>query len=549
MAKKTFFQGAVILTGAMALSKLLGAIFRIPLTNMIGAEGMAYYQAVYPIYVLLLTISIAGYPVAISRMVSERLTFGDHYGAHRAFRIALAVMIALGTVSFLVMWFFADNLLGLTKNLEGSIYGMKAIAPALFFVPIMSAFMGYFQGMRNMRPSAATQVAEQFFRVAAGLTLALMFVSKGGEHAGEYAAAGANFGATAGAFAGLLLMLLIYLAKVKKPGFREKLAECKERFGATEQPLSRILTALFSITVPIMIGASIMPIMNYLDTVIVSNRLTATGWDPVEVRSMYGQLSAMASSIINLPQALTQTIAVSLVPTVISAFKMRDHEFLGQNITLSMRMCVIISLPCSVGIIVLAEPIMKLLYPLQIEDAIAAAPGLQILAVGIVFLASIQTLTGVLQGVERQGRPVINLFVGAGAKVIITYTLTGIVTINILGAAAGTVAAYIIAAMLDYRAVKKYTRADIEWKLVLLRPLVSAAVMGGCAFGAYKLCHLAVGNSLSTLFGVLVGGCVYAVMVFVTGAITLDELAMLPKGEKLAKLFRKRVDKNRRPRR
>ncbi|MDR1068080.1 MAG: polysaccharide biosynthesis protein, partial [Clostridiales Family XIII bacterium] len=544
MAKKTFFQGAVILTTAMALSKLLGAIFRIPLTNMIGADGMAYYQAVYPIYVILLTVSIAGYPVAISRMVSERLTFGDHYGAHRAFRIALGVMVALGTVSFLVMWFFAETFSGFTKNM-GSVYGMRAIAPALFFVPIMSAFMGYFQGMRNMRPSAATQVTEQLFRVAAGLTLALVLVGK----SKEYAAAGANFGATAGAFAGLLLMLLIYLAKVKKPGFREKLAECKERFGATEQPLNRILIALFSITIPIMIGASIMPIMNYLDAVIVSNRLTAAGWDPVEVRSMYGQLSAMASSIINLPQALTQTIAVSLVPTVIAAFKTRDHEFLGHNITLSMRMCVIISLPCAVGVVVLAEPIMKLLYPYQMDDAIAAAPGLQILAAGIVFLACIQTLTGVLQGVERQGRPVLNLFIGAGAKVIITYTLTGIRSINILGAAMGTVAAYIIAATLDYRAVKRFTRADIEWKLVLLRPLVSAAVMGGCAFGAYKLCNLLVGNSVSTLFGVLAGGLVYVVMVFVTGAIRPDELAMLPKGEKLAKLFGKRVDKKRRPRR
>jgi stage V sporulation protein B len=533
MAKKTFLYGAVLLTAAGAFSKLLGLIFRLPLTNIIGDEAMGYYSAVYPVYVLLLTVSIAGFPVAISRMVSERLTFGDHYGAHRVFRVSLAIMTMLGTSSCIVLFLVSRPLSRALANLDDAVYGMRAIAPALFFVTVMSAFMGYFQGMRNMRPTAAVQVTEQLFRVIAGLSLAIVLLDRGP----EFAAAGANFGATAGAFAGFALILAVYIRKVRKPGFREQIEASKRTFGSGEQPLPKILKALFSITIPIMIGASIMPIMSNIDLALVTNRLSVSGWDPVAVRSMYAHLSSFAGSIVNLPQAVTQAIAISLVPTVISAFKTRDHEFLEKNVTMSMRMTMLISLPCAVGVGVLAEPILKLLYFKQIDAAIGAAPSLTILSVGIVFLTLIQTQTGILQGVERQWLPMRNLFIGALVKSALTFTLTGIPQVNIRGAAAGTVAAYMVAALLDYRAIRKYTKTRIEWKLVLLRPFISAAVMGACAFGAYTLCHSFVGNSISALAGVGTGVVVYAIMVFVTGAVTRDELAILPKSGKLLKVY------------
>jgi stage V sporulation protein B len=535
MTKKTFFYGAVILTAAGILAKLLGALFRIPLNNLIGAPGMAYYQAVYPIYVLLLTFSTAGFPVAISRMVSERLTFGDHYGAHRVFRISLTIMAILGAASFLVMWFIAEPLSQSLSNLEGAVYGMRAIAPALLFVAVTSAYKGYFQGMRNMRPTAAVQITEQLFRVTVGLTLAFMLVSKGK----EFAAAGATFGATAGSFAGLILILLVYFRKVRKPEFREELASSRRTFMGSEQSLAGVLRALFMIMIPITIGASIMPIMNNIDLAIVSNRLANSGWNPDQVRSMYGQLTSFAGAIKDMPQFMTQSIAISLVPTIISAYKTRDENFLSQNVTLSMRMTVLVSLPCAVGIFTLSEPILKLLYFRQIDDAIAAAPSLRILAVGIVFIAVIQTMTGILQGVERQWRPMINLLAGAVVKVILTYTLTGIKSVNILGAATGTVVAYFVAATLNYHAMKKFTNTNIEWKLVLIRPVISAAVMGGCAYGAYRLCLIATGNSIATLAGVFVGGVVYLVMIFAVGAIRRDELSTLPKGKALVKAYDK----------
>ncbi|MDR1027958.1 MAG: polysaccharide biosynthesis protein, partial [Clostridiales Family XIII bacterium] len=422
MVKKTFMHGALILTAAGVISKILGAFFRIPLANLIGAEGMGYYQAVYPVYTLLLTISIAGFPVAVSRMVSERVAFKDYYGAHRVFRVSLAVMTVLGAALFLALFLGADLVIGYVETLSGAVYAMRAIAPALFFVTVMSAYMGYFQGMRNMKPSAAVQIVEQFFRVLIGLLLAFFLVASGK----EYAAAGAMFGATAGAAAGFILILIIYRGVMKQQSFKTRIAESRRAFRGERQSLSRVLYLLFAISVPITIGSAIMPIMSNIDLAIVANRLSDAGWEPEQVRAMYGQLTGMAAPIINLPQVVTQAIAISLVPTVTTAFKTEDMPFLRHNVVLGIRTTMLLGLPCAVGLMTLSEPIMKLLYPARIEDAVAAAPSLFILSSGIVFFMSIQTLTGVLQGVERQMTPVVNLLVGAVCKAILTYVLTGI---------------------------------------------------------------------------------------------------------------------------
>ncbi|MDR3072061.1 MAG: polysaccharide biosynthesis protein [Clostridiales Family XIII bacterium] len=538
--QKTFMAGAMILAVAGVLSKVLGAIFRIPLTNFIGAEGMGYYQAAYPVYTLILIVSQAGFPVAISRLVSERVVVGDYYGAHRVYRVSLTVMAIVGTFFTLLLWFLAEPLTRYLEDLNGAVHAMRAIAPAIFFVTIMSAQLGYFQGLRNMRPSAVIQVVEQLFRVGIGLLLAYLLLSKGK----DYAAAGATFGATAGGIAGFLVVMLIYIAFRRTRGFDARLEASHIRFQDQQQSVKTILSRLFAITIPITIGASIMPIMYNLDLVIVANRLSAAGWNPEDVRSMYGQLTAMAGSVVNLPFVLTEAMAISIVPTVVAAWKMRDTRFLHRNVTLSIQVTSIIAMPCMIGMMALAKPIMLLLYPTQKEDAIAAAPSFFILAIGILFLGLNTSLTAVLQGVGRQGVPVRNMFIGALFKALFTFVLTGIPALNIRGAAAGTVIAYLIAAVLNTLAVKKYTRARIEWSKSILRPFISALVMGGLAYLSHKLLLGILGNSLSTLVGVALGGICYVVMLFVTKAVTEEELAGFPKGKTLVKMYRKVLTRN-----
>ncbi len=526
---KSFVKGAVILGIAGLAIKILGAAFRIPLTNIIGDDGMGYYQTAYPIYVLFLTIATAGIPTAISRMVAERNALDRPYEAHRVFRLSFLLLLAIGATSSSILFFGAEKITELMKEPE-AVYAMKAIAPALFFVPLMASYRGYFQGRQNMTPTAVSQVVEQLFRVVIGLGLAIYFLPKGL----QYSAAGASFGATAGGIFGFAGILIIYQLNKKSIA-----ADLKGADKTSLESTKKILWALLMIAIPITIGASIMPIINAIDTAIVKVRLIDIGYESAVARGLYGQLTGMAAPLINFPQVLTQAVAMSLVPVIASSHMRGELEFMRKNIALGLRYALILSIPCAVGMAVLAEPIMLLLYPMQKSSAVNAASCLAILAVGIVFLATVQTLTGVLQGVGKQLIPVRNLFMGALVKIIVTYTLTGIPSINVRGAAIGTLAAYFVASVLNLMAVRKYTQTKFDIMQTLCKPLISAAIMGVASLSTYKLASLVLGNSLSTVLAILIGIVVYLLMVLTTKTITVEELATLPNGEKLLVLLKK----------
>lgn len=529
MAKKSFMQGAVILGIAGIIIKVMGAFFRIPLANLIGDEGMGYYQTAYPIYVLFLTLATAGIPIAISKMVSERIAVDHHYEAYRVFRVSFVLLFSIGICSSAVLFFGAGPIVNALKN-PGAKYAMMAIAPALLFVPIMAAYRGYFQGMQDMKPTATSQVVEQFFRVAAGLSLAYLLVRDGK----DFAAAGASFGATAGSVTGLLAVAGIYY--YKRSALRGDVERTRRVSTETN---SEILAKIFMIAVPVTIGAAIMPIMNAIDVGIVMRRLQETGWTEAAAVGLYGQLTGMAGPLINFPQVLTQAIAMSLVPAIAAAYKQKDMTFLNYNVRLGIRTAILIGLPCALGLMTLSEPIMLLLYPLQKASAVSAAPCLFVMAFGVIFLSTVQTLTGVLQGLGRPMVPVINLFIGAIVKVILTYTLTGVASINIKGAAIGTVAAYIVASTLNIIAVKRYTGVKFDVMLTFIKPVASALVMSAVVWISYRVLFGFFGNALAAMIAILIGAAVYAFMLFVTKSIKKEELRALPKGGKILNLMNK----------
>ena len=527
MTRKSFMQGALVLGIAGLIIKLLGAIFRIPLANIIGEEGMGYYQTAYPIYVLFLTLSTAGIPIAISKLVSERCSLEEYRAANKVFRVSFLLLSAIGIVSSISLFLGAEAIVGALGNPK-ALLAMKAIAPALLFVPIMAAFRGYFQGMQNMKPTAASQIIEQLFRVAAGLSLSILLVQSGR----HYAAAGASFGATAGAIAGLAGIAIIYYTH--RRALHHQMLRGRK---GTDESTASILSRIFVIAVPVTIGAAIMPIMGTIDVAIVMKRLQATGYTEQAANSLYGQLTGMAGPLINFPQVLSMSIAMSLVPAIAGAYQRRDMEFLRHEVELGVRTSMLIGLPSALGLMVLAEPIMLLLYPMQKASAVSAASSLFLLAFGVIFLSVVQTLTGVLQGLGKQMIPVRNLMIGALAKVILTYTLTGIESINVRGAALGTVVAYMLAAFLNLLAVRQYTGVKFDWKLTVGKPVSSVLVMSGVVFVIYRLALPAAGNAIATLSAILAGGLIYFSMLFVTGCITEEELLLLPKGKKLAGLF------------
>ena len=534
MTKKSLIQSAAILSVAGLICKFLGAAFRIPLANWIGSEGMANYSPAYQLYAFLLVIATAGVPVAISRMTAERNAVGEYREAIRVFKISRALMFGIGLLGALILFFFSDTIAELI-NVPGSSLSMKATALALVLVPVMSAYRGLFQGMQNMKPTAISQIIEQLFRVIFGLLLAALCM-KGLMFAADYdiyerGAAGGCFGASAGSIGGLGIIMVIYLLNRKT--IKNRIDNDTHTYV---EPAGDIMKKIIAIAVPISIGSAILPIVNLTDSAVVVTRLMDSGFDQVTAKTMFGQLTGFAQPLISFPQVFMQAIVLSIVPMVAAAKKLGDLDGVKSNSVLSLRMASIIAIPCSVGLIVLAKPALLLLYPAQQEDAIAAVPCMQVLAIGFIFSGLVAAMTGIMQGLGKQNYPVINLAIGVVVKIIVTWCLTVVKAINIVGAAAGTMCAFIVAAALDYICVRKFTGIRVPIKLTVIKPLFSAVVMGIAVKLSYvALAHIA-GNGVSTVASILVGVAVYGLMILKTHAIYREELLAIKGGTKLVSI-------------
>ena len=529
MSRKSFMKGAVILGTAGIIVKILGAFFRIPLANIIGDTGMGYYQTAYPVYVLLLAISTAGIPTAIARIVSEKTAEGNHREAYRVFRLSFGLLAVIGLCTSLILFIGAPFFAGFSS--DRAIYAIRAISPALLLISMMASFRGYFQGLQDMTPTAVSQIVEQLFRVVTGLTLAVILVPYGL----PYAAAGASFGAAAGGFFGLAVIVVLYLRRRK-----DILSTVRHTSSDyLEESSSSIMKRIVLIAIPITVGVSVMPVMSTIDLLVVPSRLVSAGFSAEEANSLYGQLSGFAASLINLPQVLTQSIALSLVPAIAAAYQTDDREALRHETETGLRMAMVIGLPCAAGLFALAKPVMLLLYPMQKSSASNAAESLAVLALGVIFLSSTQTLTGILQGVSRQMIPVRNLAIGALVKIGITFVLVSFPELNVKGAAAGTACAYLTASVLNMRAVRQYTGARFDYSLTYLRPGAAAVLMGAASWLICKGLAPITGNTAASGIAVLMGVFLYIVMILVFHAVTEEELQRISKGGKLIKMINK----------
>lgn len=541
--KQSFLKGATILGLAGIFIKILGAGFKIPLALKLGGEGMSFFMAPYPIYNLLLVVATAGIPTAIARMIAEKETLGDTHGIFRILKVIFKPMIFIGTLFALLLFFGAGKIADFV-GIPSAKYAFMTIAPALIFVPIMSIFRGFFQGIQRLKPFAISQIIEQTFRVAIGLFLAMILFTKGL----EFSAAGATFGAAIGSLAGLICIYLIYRS-VKKTEFNEILNSKKIQTDETDFD---ILKQLLIIAVPITIGAAIMPIMNSIDLILVVKRLIFMGYTEVEAGKLYGILTGFSVTIVNFPQILTASLQISLVPAITQlqveykrAIKEKaadleeKRKHLSDTINAGVKVALIIGLPCAVGLVTLAHPVMMLLYSGKPYEATIGADILTVLGWDLIFLALFQATTGILQGLKKQHLPAIHLTIGLVFKVILTYTLVGNSNVGILGAAFSTIGAFAVASILNVISVSKVEYVDLKIFKILSKPLISAAVMGAFVMLTKEIIMNAVGGKLSTIIVISLAGIIYLVMIVGTKTLTADEYDMLPGGSKLKKMAKK----------
>ena len=515
--QKSFVAGAAWLGIIGLIVKGIGAVFRIPLGNIIGSVGMANYQVAYPIYATLVVISTAGLPTAISRMVSERVSVGDYNGAHRVFMTAFKVLLVIGVVTTGIMLLVSKSVAA-SVNVPEAWISLTMIAPALLFVSILSAYRGYFQGLQMMAPTAISQLIEQVVKLGAGLYLAILLLPRGV----EWGAAGALIGVTVSEVAAVLFVMLVYQFK------RRNLKQKRETLPNTPYPAKRSIGMdLLVIALPIALGGCIMPIIGAVDMAIVTNSLISIGYTEEVAKASFGVLTGFVNPLINMPAVLSLALCMSLVPAISSARVQKDHALVSTRSAMGLKLSILVGLPCAVGMFILSRPIIMLLYSggkLTPDELTLATQLLQTLAIGVLFLTLVQTMTGILQGAGHQFVPLINLAIGAAVKVVLSLVLIRIPSLNVQGAAIGTAACYGIAAVLNTIALIRHTKPKIRAVSGLLMPLLSTAAMGFVAYALYKFLSGSMGNTWASLIAIAAAVVVYLAALVVTGGLRISDL-------------------------
>ena len=534
--QRNFVKGAAILGGLGLVSKLIGAVYTIATTNIVGTHGMSYYTTAFPVYTFLLAISSAGLPVAISKMVAERVTLHDYNAAHMVFRTAMKAMVIIGFITTVIMIALSRQIATVLGRPDASL-AIVAIAPSLFFVAILSAYRGYFQGMQRMTPTALSQIIEQVSKLVIGLLLAYLWIGKGE----IYGVAGAILGITFSEVIALLYLLLLYN--------RDKYVIKKRILTSVKTNLTKnIGRKLIFLATPVIIGACAMPLVQLADTAIITNTLNSMksiilfgrevmlNTDTVD--SLFSLLTAYINPIINMPAVLSLALAMSLVPSI-SASRAEGNELgVSEKAGIGLKLSMLIGLPCAAGLYLLSTPIVHLLYSgLSGENLITAGELLGIMAFAVLFLTILQTMTGILQGLGKTYLPVVNLFIGIGVKILVSLVFIRVPEVNIQGAAYGTLSCYGIAALLDVACVIRHTKAKIRFMDNILKPLLAAASMGLIVYMVMPKVASGEYSRLITLAVIAMAMVLYVVFILFFGALNPDDMRYIPGGKRLTSLM------------
>lgn len=528
--QKNFVKGAAILGVAGLIVKIIGAFFRIPLTNIIGSEGIGYYQMAYPIYSMLLVVSTAGLPTAISKLVAEHVAQENYAGAHYTFQIAWRVLFVFGIATTAIMAFMAQPISQLQQS-PPAFYSLLAIAPALFFVSMISAYRGYFQGLQYMVPTAVSQLLEQLFKLIAGLYLADFLFKLTGK--AEFGAMGAVVGVS---ISEIVAMFYIMITYQRRKGEIISHIRSLDPKGASKR-FKKIFTQILVIAVPVTLGACVMPIVNAIDSFVVPTSLQVIGNSQEMSASLYGVLTGVVNPLINMPAVLSLALAMSLVPAISQSQAQGDKKSVAEKSSFGFKLALLVGLPCTIGLYLLAQPIISLLYrglePFEVE---IAAPLLQLAAAEVLFLTMIQTMTGILQGFGKPVLPVISLAIGAVVKIALSIVLIKDPNINIYGAVMGTIACYALAAVLDIAFVVINTRFRLGFLDHILKPVVSSAALGAAVWFVYDRLS-SYSNTIGVAAAILAGLLAYLIVLMLTKGLTPEELKMVPGGDKIKRLM------------
>ncbi len=579
--KQSLLNGALVLSLAIIIVKITGVFFKLYVTQKIGYTARGYFATAYNIYTPIYSIALAGLPTAVSKMVAEKAAQGRYNDVKSLFNISKWLFTLMGVIGTLVIVLVAYPY-SLSVGSINALPAVLTVAPSLLFCCIMSGYRGYYQGLRNMNPSAISQVIEAAGKLIFGFVLMNAVLGAGVEFADKipmlntivtdassaYAAAAAISGVTIGS-----VMALIYI--IAKHHL-DKNTIAKELYASSPESESKkaLRKQLLALALPIALSSLVFNLTTFIDSWTIQNRLQyvldnnfdivanmypeiikATGYVASQAEEFKSYLFGAYDTVLeikNIIPTFTITLGLSAIPVLSEAWINKNKKAAGKAISSVLRITMLLSLPAGIGLFTLAEEILTLIYGRNMNTAPAIeyiAPILMAYGISVCFLALAQPVTNMLQAVNRTDVPVKSMAIGAIVKIIANFVLVSIPAINIQGAVAGSFLCNVVMVGYGLVVLKKETGLKYELGSLLIKPLVSSVLSGAAAYAVngilnhflegYSINSVLTAGNISAVVAVIAAVIVYAVALLLTGGLQKSDITMLPKGEKIAKVLEK----------
>lgn len=536
-------QGS-ILAIASIVSRIIGLLYRLPMTEIIGDTGNNYYSCAFEVYNIMLIISSYSLPLAVSKLVSARVAKGQRRQAYQVLKGSLLFALIAGGCVALIVYFGAEWFTAMLQT-PLSVFALKILAPVLIVVAVLGVLRGFFQGLGNMIPSAVSQVIEQIVNAIVSIWAAYVlfqYGSKIGEVLGNpekygaaYGAAGGTLGTNIGAVAALLFMLFVFYAYMRV--FKKKMK--RERNVEVDSFVYTMRILVITI-IPVLLSTTIYNISGILDQGIFKNIATIQGYSSDQIDVWWGVFSGKYKVLINVPISIASALAASSVPSLSASFAEGNKEAVNNQINAAIRFITVIAMPCCIGLAVLAKPIFSLLFPGTIASLDIATTMMWVGAVAVVFY-SLSTLTnGLLQGIDQLKIPVRNAGISLVAHLILLVVLMLVCKLNIYAVVIANAFFAFLVCILNAYELQKHVGYRQEYVKTFLIPLLSSVIMGVVAFGSYSLFYMLLNNNLiCIILSILLAVVTYACALLLLKGLNEEEIRAFPKGHLLVKIAKR----------
>ena len=531
--QNSFIKNVLMLICSQILVKVLGLIYRIVITNVegFGNVGNGYYSTGYQIYALLLTLSSIGIPNVISKLVSEREAVGNHKEAYKIFKVSLYLFTTIGLIFSCVLFFGADYIATNILNVKDVSYVLKVLAPAIVFVSASSVLRGYFSGLGTLKQTSVSQTLEQFFNCVLSITFVYALIGK----EPYIMAAGGNLSTTLAVVISFMYLLIVY----KKTKKNMPIDDYKISINKEKEEIKKMIKTILALSIPMTFGSVISVVNSVIDTATISNFIQKAYQDIIPTKDALEEkamelagLLSKVETITNLPLAVNLAFCTALVPEISSAIAKKDTKSAENRMSFSIFLSILIILPCAVGLSVLADPILKLLYPSSSDGALL----LQLATVQMILnrdFALNNTVNGGLYGLNKAHIPAIALLCGCIVKFILNTILISNPNINVYGAEISSFVCQLIAFLIVFLTLKKNLNIHLNLKNNIIKPIIATTVMGIAVYISYMLSINIISSKIATLFAIIIGVIVYVISIFAMKILSKEDILSVPFGNKI----------------